>query len=62
MKKESSKAKTREQIAMEYGICTRTLRRLLLSQKIILPKHLIYPKEQKRIYNAFGNPNYGANN
>jgi len=50
------KAKTREQIAEEYGISTRTLRRLFKSHHIKLSQRLIYPKEQLKIYKTFGEP------
>jgi transcriptional antiterminator len=56
MKKEPSKAKTREQIAEEYGISSRTLSRLLKNNNISLPRSLIYPKDQLRIYKTFGDP------
>ena len=51
------KAKTREQIAREYGISPRTLRRLLKRHNIKLKNRLVYPKEQLKIYDTFGNPN-----
>jgi len=51
--------KTRQQIAQEYGISTRTLRRWLLKSEINLPKRLLGPKEQAIIYEKFGNPNQG---
>ena len=56
MKRLNLKAKTREQIASEYGISTRTLRRLFKTHNIILPRRLIYPKDQLKIYETFGNP------
>ena len=50
------KTKTRQQIAQEYGITARTLRRWLKQNKIKLPKRLICPNEQKLIYKTFGHP------
>lgn len=50
------KTKTRQQIAEEYGITPRTLRRWLKKNKIELPKRLICPNEQKLIYKTFGPP------
>jgi len=50
-------AKTRQQIAQEYGISTRTLSRWLLKTNITLPSRLLGPKEQLLIYNEFGDPN-----
>ena len=49
--------KTRQQIAQEYGISTRTLRRWLLKSDIKLPNRLLGPKEQIMIYEKFGDPN-----
>ncbi|MCD2260212.1 helix-turn-helix domain-containing protein [Psychroserpens luteolus] len=50
------KVKTRQQIAIEYGISPRTLRRWLKQDEIYLPKRLLTPREQKRIYKKFGWP------
>lgn len=49
-------AKTRQQIADEYGICTKTLLKWLKNEKIYLKKGLIDPKTQLLIYNTFGDP------
>ena len=51
------KAKSREQIANEYGICVRTLRRWIQKKKLTIKNGLISPKEQELIYKTFGNPN-----
>ena len=51
-----SKTKTRSQIALEYGITTRTLRRWLKSHKVNIPNRLICPKDQQKIYETFGYP------
>lgn len=48
--------KTRQQIAIEYGISPRTLRRWLKQNEIYLPKRLLCPKEQEKIYKKFGSP------
>ena len=48
--------KTRQQIAHEYGISARTLRRWLQKTDIKLPNRLLGPKEQRLIYEEFGNP------
>ena len=56
MKQKPLKAKTREQIADEYGICSKTLRRWLKKNEIQLPHRLISPKDQLKIYETFGFP------
>lgn len=48
--------KTRQQIAIEYGISPRTLRRWLKINKINLPNRLLCPYEQEIIYEKFGYP------
>ena len=57
----NTKAKTRQQIAYEYGICSRTLKRWLAAHEIKLSKGLITPKEQEMIYNLFGIPKNNQN-
>jgi hypothetical protein len=49
-------AKTREEVAFEYGIRARTLYRWLKKANILLPKGLIKPYHLKIIYNRFGVP------
>jgi hypothetical protein len=49
--------KTRVQIASEYGIDYKTLMRRLKKQEIDLPSGLIYPKNQKKIYESLGYTN-----
>jgi hypothetical protein len=49
-------AKTKQQIADEYGICIKTFDRLLRKKHIVLDRGLIYPKDQLRIYNEIGVP------
>ena len=52
--------KTREQIAMEYGISRRTLYNWLKAEGIELKRRLVLPEEQERIYTIFGlPPNFG---
>ncbi len=48
--------KSKQNIADEYGICVRTLNKLLEENNIIVRKGNITPKEQKRIYEALGVP------
>jgi hypothetical protein len=50
------KAKTREEVAAEYGICVKTLNRWLKKANIILPHGLIKPCHLQIIYVAFGAP------
>ncbi|MEO1515855.1 MAG: helix-turn-helix domain-containing protein [Bacteroidota bacterium] len=50
------KFKTRQQIADEYGISPRTLRRWLKTYNINLPRRLVSPKDQLVIYSVFGKP------
>jgi len=53
----TNKAKTRLQIADEYGICAKTLSRWLKKSKISLPtRDLIPPKVLEEIYARFGCP------
>lgn len=51
-----SKAKTRKEIACEYGISERTLNRWLKREKLKIPSGLIYPRNLKTIYLKFGTP------
>jgi AraC-like DNA-binding protein len=51
-----TQAKTRLSIAQEYGIDPRTLRSLLHSHGIDLPKGLLLPKLQRQIYEILGPP------
>lgn len=48
------KFKTREEVANEFGISTKTLRRRLKKADISLSKGLLSLKEQIIIYNLFG--------
>ncbi|MHA7129954.1 helix-turn-helix domain-containing protein [Algoriphagus namhaensis] len=49
-------AKSRQEIAEEYGISSRTLTRWLHKAELDLPKGLLSPKSQKLIYEKFGKP------
>jgi predicted site-specific integrase-resolvase len=49
-------AKTKQQIANEYGICTKTLNKWLKEGKIRINRGLINPKGQERIYKKLGIP------
>ena len=50
------KAKTRQEIANEYGIDRKTLYRWLKRENINISKGLVTPKEQKEIYEKLGKP------
>jgi transcriptional antiterminator len=52
----SSRAKTRLEVAEEYGISRRTLRRRLKALNIQIPPGRITPADLKRIYRALGEP------
>jgi DNA invertase Pin-like site-specific DNA recombinase len=49
-------AKSRKEVAQEYGISNRTLYRWLKDANIILPSGLIDPLHLKIIYKTFGTP------
>jgi abortive infection bacteriophage resistance protein len=50
------RAKTRQEIAEEYGIDRKTLYRWLRKLNIDLPKGLIFPNFQDVIYKELGRP------
>jgi len=50
------KAKTRSQIAEEYGISRRTLYNWLNKSKLEFDRSLLIPKEVEQVYRTFGNP------
>jgi hypothetical protein len=50
------KAKTRAEVANEYGIGVRTLYRWLIKANIKVPKDLIKPLHLQIIYKKFGKP------
>lgn len=49
-------AKSKQQIANEYGICTKTLSKWLRDENIILKRGLINPRRQEIIYKKLGTP------
>jgi len=55
---DNTRFKTREEIANEYGISTKTLRRKLNKAGVAFSKGLLSIKEQNIIYDLFGKPNY----
>jgi len=50
------RAKTRQEIAIEFGISTKTFSRWLKKEKINISNGLITPKDQEKIYEIFGHP------
>ncbi len=48
--------KTREQIATEYGMSARTLRRRLIKLRIKIPDGRVMPKDQIKVYRVLGRP------
>lgn len=50
------KAKSRQELAKEYGICARTLKRRLDKHSITLPPGLVLPSFVRKIYQIFGKP------
>jgi CENP-B N-terminal DNA-binding domain. len=52
----NSKAKSKQQIANEYGICVKTLNKWLKRKDMEIPRGLISPINQILIYEKFGTP------
>jgi hypothetical protein len=50
------KAKTRQEIAIEYAISVKTLNRWFKRENIKIPQGLIDPYHQRIIYETFGIP------
>jgi hypothetical protein len=50
----TQKAKSRQVIAEEFGISTKTLSRWIVKEKLQIPQGLISPKDQELIYKKFG--------
>ncbi len=50
------KVKSRQEIAIEYGISRKTLQRWLTKENLSLPRRLLLPREQDIIYKRFGLP------
>jgi len=51
-----TEAKTRQQIANEYGIDRKTLYCWLKRSKLELSKGLLSPAEVRKVYDTFGHP------
>ena len=49
-------AKTRQQIAMEYGVCTKTLNKWFKDEGIELPNGIINPNNVNLIYSKLSKP------
>jgi AraC-like DNA-binding protein len=49
-------SKTREQMAGEYGISPRTLRRRLKRVGLCLPNGVLFPEQQRLVYEKLGSP------
>lgn len=56
MNLEARYAKSKQQIADEYGICTKTLTKWLKEEGIFLKRGLISPRNQEIIYERLGFP------
>ena len=52
------KSKTRDEVAIEYGVVRKTLYNWMKTENIILKGRLITPKEQEIIYRTFGIPQF----
>ncbi|ERM82133.1 hypothetical protein P872_08160 [Rhodonellum psychrophilum GCM71 = DSM 17998] len=51
-----TRAKSRQEVADEYGISTKTFTRWLKKEGLVISSGLLTPKEQALIYVCFGNP------
>jgi len=49
-------AKTRQQIATEYGISYKTLMRWMKRESLEIPPGLVRPRDCAKIYDTFGYP------
>jgi hypothetical protein len=49
-------AKTRQQMADEYGVCRKTFNKILSRNGIRIRQGLIIPRDQKLIYDTIGQP------
>jgi transposase-like protein len=49
-------AKTRQELAAEYGVCSKTFNKWLKKYWIEMDRGLINPKEQEIIYSKLGIP------
>ncbi len=50
------KSKSRQELANEYGISSRTFRRWLKNNDITLPSGLVKPRDILKVYDKLGNP------
>jgi hypothetical protein len=50
------KAKTRQEVAREYGISVKTLNRWIKKENLKISPGLIYPNQVRIIYETFGIP------
>ncbi len=50
------RAKSKQVVAEEYGICVKTLNRRLKKANIIIEHGVLFPKTLKVIYETFGVP------
>jgi hypothetical protein len=56
MENHNGGVKTRQQLADEYGVCRKTLTKLLRRKRIKLDTGLVSPKDQLVIYSRLGMP------
>ena len=56
MTRQKSATKTKQQLADEYGVCSKTFNKWLKKHNIEVDRGLITPKEQKIIYSILGVP------
>lgn len=54
---ELTQAKTRSQLAAEYGVSRRTFYSWLKKAQFEFDRQLLIPKQVQMIYEQFGNPN-----
>jgi hypothetical protein len=57
-----SKAKTRKQIAAEYGICVRTLNKWMKNEGLNFPPGLLTPAQQEEIHERLRMPKQNKKN
>jgi hypothetical protein len=51
-----TRAKTRQEIAFEYGIDRKTFNKWLKVSGLFIPPGIINPKQIRKIYKTFGSP------
>jgi transposase-like protein len=56
MTRQKSATKTKQQLADEYGVCSKTFNKWLNKHKVEVDRGLITPKEQEIIYSILGVP------